>query len=88
MYREISFDSALLLLGMTVMEDGENKDIVLSIVDQFLQENDYSHLNALVEYATELMNCPCPAVWRKEMELFEVLLSQLSGCKVVKRSFM
>lgn len=70
------------------MEDGENKDIILSIIDHFLRENDYTHLNALVEYGTELMNSPYPTVWRKEMGLFEEVLNQLFGCTFLKRYFI
>lgn len=64
-YRELSYDDALLSLGMAVLEDGKEYEIMKEVVRRMNEEN----LRILIEYGVELMNCSETGLWKNELEL-------------------
>lgn len=74
-YRELSYEDAVLSLGMTVLEDGKDMDIMKDTVCE-MKENE-ENLQILIEYGIELLNNNDLSAWNSQLELVLFIIKEI-----------
>lgn len=74
-YRELSYEDAILSLGMAVLEDGKSINIMKDIVCE-MRIND-ENLRILIEYGIELLNNDNSVEWNNQLELLLIVIKEI-----------